>query len=78
MNSPNIVVFNKRFELWPTRYGHVKCFCSEETLRIEKIEEIIVHQVSKQLIGETVQRCQLWKWQIPLAVRRTIDETVLK
>jgi len=54
-----IVVFLKipvkRLELWTTRNSDVQCFSCVERLGIEKIKVILINNVRKQLIRESLQ-----------------------
>lgn len=40
---PNVMILNERLELGTPRNGHVQCLSRKETLRVEEVEEIIVH-----------------------------------
>lgn len=65
---PDITVLDQRFEFRSSRNGHVQCLCCEEALRVEQVEEVLIHQVSQQLIGQPIQGGHLWKGQVPFSV----------
>lgn len=68
-----IVVLDQWLELGTTWDGHVKRLRREETLGIEKVEEIIVDEIGEQLICQTVKSCHLRQCQVPFTERGAID-----
>ena len=50
-SSPDVVILDQWLELRATRNRHVQSFRCEETLGIKQIEEIIVNQVSQELVS---------------------------
>lgn len=69
---PNVVVLDERLELRSAGNGHVERFRSEETLRVEQVEEIVVDQICEQLVRQPVQRGHLRQAQVPLPIRGTV------
>lgn len=45
-NLPNVVILDKWLKLGSTGNRHIQRFCGEETLRVEQIKEVAVHQIS--------------------------------
>ena len=57
-----------------TRNGHVERFGREKGLHVEEIEVVVIDEIGEQLVGHSVQRRHDRKRQVPLAVRRPVDE----
>jgi hypothetical protein len=63
----------QRLELWTTWNGHVQRLGCVEGLLLEEIEVVLVHEIRKQLVGETVQHTLLRQAEMPLAVACAVN-----
>jgi hypothetical protein len=49
-----IVIFYEKLKFGATRNNHVESLSSEEAFWIEQIKEVVVHEISKQLVGQLI------------------------
>lgn len=47
-------VSDKRLKFGPPRNGHVQSFGGEESLQVEQVEVVSIHQVCQQLISQSI------------------------
>lgn len=62
-----VVILDERLEFWASRNRHIQCFRGEETFRIKQVKEVIVDEISQQLIRKTIKCRHLRQGQVPLA-----------
>lgn len=55
-----------------TRDSNIQSLSSEEGFEVEKVEIILINNVRKHLISESMQVCHRIKWQHPFTIRRAI------
>ncbi len=67
-----INVSKERFEFRASWNGNIKCFGSVETFLIKQIKVIIIHQVTEQLTGQSIQIGHDIEWEIPGSVTRSV------
>lgn len=61
-------VSNKRLKLGTSRNSHIQCLGSKEGLQVKQVEIVVIHKVSEQLVGQSVQRGHHRQGELPTLV----------
>ena len=76
--SLEIDVSDQGLKLGTPRDSHVQGFGCEECLQIKQVEVVSIHQVSQQLIGQTIQGGHHRQSELPPPVCGSIHKSVGK